>query len=40
LETVYTDQGYSRVLGVKKGETYNGVFLKRIADKSKPDAKT
>ncbi|RKS95236.1 Beta-barrel assembly machine subunit BamA [Flavobacterium limicola] len=37
--TVYTDQGLSRVLGVKKGETYNGVLLeKRIADKSKPDA--
>ena len=36
--TVYTDQGLSRILGVKKGETYNGVLLeKRIADKSKPD---
>ncbi|MFV8377167.1 BamA/OMP85 family outer membrane protein [Flavobacterium sp. LB3R33] len=36
--TVYTDQGLSRVLGVKKGETYNGVLLqKRIADASKPD---
>ncbi len=37
--TVYTDQGLGRVLGVKKGDTYNGVLLeKRIADKSKPDA--
>ncbi|MDD2673495.1 MAG: outer membrane protein assembly factor BamA [Flavobacterium sp.] len=37
--TVYTDQGLSRILGVKKGDTYNGVLLeKRIADKSKPDA--
>ncbi|MDI5948883.1 outer membrane protein assembly factor BamA [Flavobacterium yafengii] len=36
--TVYTDQGLSRVLGVKKGEIYNGVLLqKRIADASKPD---
>ena len=36
--TVYTDQGLSRVLGIKKGETYNGVLLqKRIADASKPD---
>ena len=36
--TVYTDQGLSRMLGVKKGDTYNGVLLeKRIADKSKPD---
>jgi outer membrane protein insertion porin family len=36
--TVYSDQFLSRILGVKKGETYNGVLLeKRIADKSKPD---
>jgi len=36
--TVYTDQGLSRMLGIKKGDTYNGVLLeKRIADKSKPD---
>lgn len=36
--TVYTDQGLSGMLGIKKGETYNGVLLeKRIADKSKPD---
>ncbi|WP_196827019.1 outer membrane protein assembly factor [Flavobacterium sp. CG_9.1] len=37
--TVYTDQGLSRILGVNRGDTYNGVLLeKRIADKSKPDA--
>lgn len=36
--TVYSDQGLSSMLGIKKGETYNGVLLeKRIADKSKPD---
>ena len=36
--TVYPDQLLSRIVGVKKGETYNGVLLeKRIADKSKPD---
>ena len=36
--TVYSDQLLGRLLGVKKGETYNGVLLeKRIADKSKPD---
>ncbi len=36
--SVYPDQFLSRILGVKKGETYNGVLLeKRIADKSKPD---
>ncbi|SHL86254.1 outer membrane protein insertion porin family [Flavobacterium xinjiangense] len=36
--TVYSDQLLGRILGVKKGETYNGVLLeKRIADKSKPD---
>ncbi len=36
--SVYSDQLLSRVLGVKKGDTYNGVLLeKRIADKSKPD---
>ena len=36
--TVYSDQGLSQVLGIKKGETYNGVLLeKRIADKTKPD---
>lgn len=37
--TVYSDQLLSRYLGIKKGETYNGVLLeKRIADKTKPDA--
>lgn len=37
--TIYTDQGLNQILGVKKGDTYNGVLLeKRIADKSKPDA--
>jgi outer membrane protein insertion porin family len=36
--TVYSDQLLGRILGIKKGETYNGVLLeKRIADKSKPD---
>jgi outer membrane protein insertion porin family len=37
--TVYPDQGLNRMLGIKKGDTYNGVLLeKRIADKTKPDA--
>ena len=36
--TVYTDQGLSRMLGIEKGDVYNGVLLeKRIADKTKPD---
>lgn len=36
--SVYPDQYLNRILGIKKGETYNGVLLeKRIADKSKPD---
>ncbi len=36
--TVYSDEGLSNMLGIKKGDTYNGVLLeKRIADKSKPD---
>lgn len=36
--SVYSDQMLGRVLGIKKGDTYNGVLLeKRIADKSKPD---
>ncbi len=36
--SVYSDQTLNHLLGVKKGETYNGVLLeKRIADKSKPD---
>src|SRR5690606_31766786 len=37
--TVYTDRQLSQRLGIKKGDTYNGVLLKeRIADDSKPDA--
>jgi len=37
--TVYADDILSRVLRIKKGDTYNGVLLeKRIADNSKPDA--
>lgn len=37
--TVYTDQGLSQVLGINKGDVYNGVLLEeRIADKTKPDA--
>jgi outer membrane protein insertion porin family len=36
--TIYTDQGLARMLGINRGDTYNGVLLeKRIADKSKPD---
>ncbi|MFW2375360.1 MAG: BamA/OMP85 family outer membrane protein, partial [Cellulophaga baltica] len=36
--TVYTDRQLSSVLGIKKGDTYNGVLLKeRIADNTKPD---
>ena len=36
--SVYSDQLLGRVLGIKKGDTYNGVLLeKRIADKKKPD---
>jgi len=36
--TVYTDQGLGRMLGISKGDVYNGVLLeKRIADKTKPD---
>ncbi|NJB70871.1 outer membrane protein insertion porin family [Saonia flava] len=37
--TVYTDRQLAQVLGIKKGNTYNGVLLKkRIADDTKPDA--
>jgi len=37
--TIYSDQTLSRMLGIKKGDTYNGVLLeKRIADKTSPDA--
>lgn len=36
--SVYSDQLLNRILGIKKGEVYNGVLLeKRIADKTKPD---
>ncbi len=36
--TIYPDEGLGRMLGVKKGDVYNGVLLeKRIADKTKPD---
>lgn len=36
--TVYSDNLLARILGVKKGDVYNGVMLqKRIADKTKPD---
>ena len=34
----YTDRVLASVLGIKKGDTYNGILLKeRIADDSKPD---
>ncbi len=37
--TVYTDRTLSQVLGIKKGDTYNGVLLKeRVADDTDPDA--
>ncbi len=36
--SVYTDQGLRSLIGIKKGDVYNGVLLeKRIADKTKPD---
>ncbi|NHM08308.1 BamA/TamA family outer membrane protein [Flavobacterium sp. CYK-4] len=36
--TVYPDNGLRNILGIKKGDVYNGVLLeKRIADKTKPD---
>ena len=36
--TIYSDQGLTRMLGINKGDTYNGTLLEaRIADKSKPD---
>jgi outer membrane protein insertion porin family len=36
--SVYSDAQLSRVLGIKPGDTYNGVLLrKRIADQTKPD---
>ncbi len=37
--SAYTDDELSRILGIKKGDPYNGVlFQKKIADPSKPDA--
>ena len=37
--SVYSDRILKQVLGIKKGDPYNGVLLKeRIEDKSKPDA--
>ncbi len=37
--TVYPDQGLASMVGINKGDVYNGVLLeKRIADKSKPDS--
>ena len=37
--SVYTDRQLSTLLGIKKGDTYNGVLLdKRIADDTDPDA--
>ena len=37
--TVYSDQILNSLLGIKKGEIYNGVLLqKRIADHSAPDS--
>lgn len=36
--TVYPDELLRNIIGVKKGDTYNGVvFQKRISDKTKPD---
>lgn len=36
--SVYSDQGLTKMLGIKKGDVYNGVLLqKRIEDKTKPD---
>ncbi len=36
--SVYPDNGLQRMLGIKKGDVYNGSLLeKRISDKSKPD---
>ena len=37
--SVYTDRELQRVLGISKGDVYNGVLLeKQIADNTKPDA--
>ncbi len=37
--TIYSDQTLNRMLGIKKGDVYNGVLLeKRISDRTNPDA--
>ena len=37
--TVYPDQTLNAILGIKRGEVYNGVLMqKRIADNSAPDS--
>src|SRR5690606_9808287 len=37
--SVYTDQELRSILGIKKGDVYNGVLLdKKIEDQTKPDA--
>ena len=37
--TIYTEEYLKRILGIEKGDVYNGVLLqKRIADNTKPDA--
>lgn len=37
--TVYSDKQLARILGIEKGDTYNGVLLQeRIADNTRPDA--
>lgn len=37
--SVYSDEILNRILGIKKGDTYNSVLLeKKIADKTNPDA--
>ncbi len=37
--TVYSNEQLSRLIRIKKGDTYNGILLQeRIADNSKPDA--
>ncbi|WP_229734060.1 outer membrane protein assembly factor BamA [Flavobacterium orientale] len=37
--TIYSDENLSQLLGIQKGDVYNGVLLeKRIADKTRPDA--
>ncbi|WP_291119604.1 outer membrane protein assembly factor BamA [Flavobacterium sp. UBA6135] len=37
--TIYSDENLARLVGIQKGDIYNGVLLeKRIADKTRPDA--